>query len=250
MKHASAIRESPATAEHVPEHAAARRLVLRARREPSLQAILPPGATCSEQLGTLWGELLPEEAALLTRRMVPSRQLELVAGRTCARAALAALGFPAEAILRGPQREPLWPAGISGSITHTGGYCAAAVARTEECAALGIDVEPNRHLPRRVLKTIANERELQWIAGEGPDTLCRDRLLFSIKESVFKTWFPLERCWLDFLEAEVDVDLHAHTFQATILRASSVCPGVIEGRFQASTSLILTCASVPGRAGL
>jgi 4'-phosphopantetheinyl transferase EntD len=211
----------------------------------SMAAIVPPTTMCVEQVGALWGSLLPEEAALLAPKMVSKRRLELAAGRTCARSALAALGLPQQSILRGLKGEPLWPEGIVGSITHSSGYCASAVAPMENCASLGIDAEPNQPLPDGVLKLIARERERDWISTLNDGETCWDRLLFSIKESVFKTWYPMERSWLDFSEAEIEVDADKRTFQATLLRATSICPQVIHGRFRATSSIILTCASVP-----
>jgi 4'-phosphopantetheinyl transferase EntD len=211
----------------------------------SMAAIVPSAAICFEQVGELWGRLLPEEAELLTPKMVSKRRLELAAGRTCARSALAALGLPPQPILRGPQREPLWPEGIVGSITHSSGYCASAVAPVDKCAGLGIDAEPNQPLPHGVLKRIARERERNWISKASKGEICWDRLLFSVKESVFKTWYPIERSWLDFDEAEIEIDADKRTFQATLLRATSACPRVMYGGFRATSSIILTCASVP-----
>jgi 4'-phosphopantetheinyl transferase EntD len=211
----------------------------------SMAAIVPPAAICVEQVGALWGSLLPEEADLLAPRMVSKRRLELAAGRTCARSALAALGIPQRPILRGPKGEPLWTKGIVGSITHSNGYCAAAVVPMDNCASLGIDAEPNQPLPDGVLKLIARERERNWMSTASNGEICWDRLLFSIKESVFKTWYPMERSWLDFDEAEIEVDADKRTFQATLLRATSACPRVMHGRFRVTSTIILTCASVP-----
>ena len=55
----------------------------------------------------------------------------------------------------GAKREPLWPAGVVGSITHCDGYRAAAVARATDLATVGIDAEPHEPLPDGVLAAIA-----------------------------------------------------------------------------------------------
>lgn len=97
-----------------------------------LEQILPPRVAVAESFGDLPdAKLLPEEEAIIARA-VPRRRREFAAGRWCARAALAQLGEPPVPILRGPQNEPQWPAGIAGSITHCAGYRAAAAARTAE----------------------------------------------------------------------------------------------------------------------
>ena len=44
-------------------------------------------------------------------------------------------------VLTAPSRAPVWPAGATGDITHTKGYCAVAVGRVSDLRALGIDAE-------------------------------------------------------------------------------------------------------------
>ena len=73
------------------------------------------------------GWLRPEERAYV-ESAVPRRVREFAAGRQCARLALRELGGPDEAIPVGLSRQPKWPPGIVGSITHTVGYCLAVVA--------------------------------------------------------------------------------------------------------------------------
>ena len=51
----------------------------------------------------------------------PGRQEQFAAGRACARAGLSVLGCPEEPLLVGEDRRPLWPSGVTGSISHTRG---------------------------------------------------------------------------------------------------------------------------------
>jgi 4'-phosphopantetheinyl transferase EntD len=74
------------------------------------------------------------------------------------------------------------------------------------------------------------------------EELCWDRLLFSIKESVYKVWYPLERCWLDFHQVRMEIDAGAKSFRVALDCAGRVCPLVLEGRYTATPSLLLTCA--------
>ncbi|OZM73047.1 4'-phosphopantetheinyl transferase [Amycolatopsis antarctica] len=154
--------------------------------------------------------LFPEESALLTRA-VDKRKREFTTVRHCARQAMAALGVPAAPILPGERRAPIWPDGIAGSMTHTAGYRAAALARTSDIVSLGIDAEPHGPLPEGVLDTVSLPAERAWIAAsraESPDVHW-DRLLFCAKEAVYKTWFPLTLRWLGFEDAEIGVDVDA-----------------------------------------
>jgi len=113
--------------------------------------------------------LMPEERSFLARA-VPARVLEFTTGRSCARAALARLGCPPVAIAVGDEREPLWPPGFIGSITHRPGHCAAAVARCEPhlIAGLGFDAEPAQALPEDVLKVACCPGEQEWIRQRSP----------------------------------------------------------------------------------
>ena len=63
---------------------------------------------------------------------VTKRQVEFFAGRLCARMILDAYGLERHVVATGKQREPLWPEGFVGSITHSGGYAAAIVCLSRE----------------------------------------------------------------------------------------------------------------------
>lgn len=148
--------------------------------------------------------LFPEELAALAGA-VEKRVREFTTARHCARRALAALGLPPAPIVPGPHREPQWPSGTVGSLTHCAGYRAAAVARADEFASVGIDAEPHAPVPDDVLDLVARPEErdrLQRLRRAAPGTHW-DRLLFSAKEAVYKAWFPLVGEWLDFDQASV-----------------------------------------------
>jgi 4'-phosphopantetheinyl transferase EntD len=49
-----------------------------------------------------------------------------------------------------------------------------------------------------------------------------DRLVFCLKEVVFKVWYPLAGSWLDFDDAAVVVDRLPKTRSGKILRATMV----------------------------
>jgi 4'-phosphopantetheinyl transferase EntD len=187
----------------------------------------------------------------LIARAVEVRRREFITARRCARAALRAFGIPDAPIRSGPHREPRWPAGMTGSITHCAGYRAAAVARTTDVHLLGIDAEPNAPLPAGVAESITVPGELDMLArlaGTHPGTEW-GRLLFSAKESVYKAWFPLTLRWLDFTEARLTIDPDAGTFAATLLVDGTRTDGgsplsVLRGRFAVDRGLVVT-AVVP-----
>lgn len=151
-------------------------------------------------------DLLPEEAALVVGA-ADQRRREFARGRACARAALSRLGIHDFALLVGPQREPLWPEGVVGSVTHTRGLCAVAVATSSRYPGLGIDVEPALPVTPALAERIcrSDEREQLWsVPGVAP--LIAARLLFSAKEAAYKCQFRLTRKYLGFHELGIALD--------------------------------------------
>jgi 4'-phosphopantetheinyl transferase EntD len=159
------------------------------------------------RIKTIEAGLFPEEREHIAHAVV-KRRAEFAAVRHCARQALRDIGFPPVPILPGEQREPIWPEGVVGSMTHCAGYCAAAVARAGDVETLGIDAELHAPLPEGVLDLVSLETERERMAGLAAHASAEvhwDRVLFSAKESVYKAWFPLTRLWLGFDEADIDL---------------------------------------------
>jgi 4'-phosphopantetheinyl transferase EntD len=213
-----------------------------------IATILPPQVAAAEAVGeTPEPALLPEEA-LVVRHALDARRREFALARMLARHALADLRCPPSAILSGAHREPLWPAGIVGSITHCAGYCAAAVARTGAVSTIGIDAEIHAPLPAGVLSLVAREDERQTRELRDGGPVHWDRLLFSAKESVFKAWFPLMRRWLGFEAVRVRFDPATQTFCASFLDERPVIDGrsvtAFEGRYRVCGTHVLTAVTL------
>jgi 4'-phosphopantetheinyl transferase EntD len=179
--------------------------------------LLPHDVIVVQQIGAFHGFISAEEQEALGST-VPKRRLEFTAGRTCARRALQLLGVTPSPLLRGLSREPLWPSGIVGSITHCDGYCAAAVAFTDRYSGIGIDAETNGPLAKGILETISLREERERLDMLPRTDLCWDRLLFSIKEAVYKVWYPVAKSWLGFEDACVTIDPDRGTFEVKLLR--------------------------------
>jgi 4'-phosphopantetheinyl transferase EntD len=186
------------------------------------------------------GLRVEEEVAL--GRVVEKRYWEFAIGRYCAHRGLARLGAPDMALLPGPSREPIWPGGYVGSITHCEGYCAAAVARVEQVISMGIDAESVARIPDNMLDLIAFDHERRWI--EAGQDAARDKLTFSAKESVFKAWFPLTGTWLGFEDVRIFFDVESETFVAHLLVAGPAVHGTrvqaFRGRYACTDRLLLT----------
>lgn len=207
------------------------------------------------------GALFPGEEALIAKS-VAKRRNDFATARACARRAMAGLGLPPVAVLRGHRGRPLWPEGIVGALTHCDGYRAAALARATDVLSLGIDAEPHGPLPFgvRELVTLPAERErIGPPAPEGTGEIHWDRILFSAKESVFKTWYPVTGVELDFTEA--DLTFHRTdtagvsdgregsaaaegTFAARLLLTDPALPTTLHGRWRVEDGIVATAVLV------
>ena len=195
-----------------------------------------------ECFGTCSGTLLREEEHLV-RNAAEVRRTEFGCGRTLARNALRRMGIEGIPILKGPSREPIWPSDIVGSITHCDGYCAAATAFATDILTLGIDAEVNEPLPPDILRMVAFGSDLEWVHGLPKNSIAWDRLLFSIKETVYKAWYPIEKSWLDFREVMVRVDPAARIFSAEVRSNRGTLgefPSNVTGQYVTSKNYLLT----------
>jgi len=177
--------------------------------------------------------------------MQPRRRSEFCNGRACARIALTALGLPDCVIPVGVNREPLWPDGTVGSISHCGPVAAAAVARSETISALGIDLEHAEPLDAGLLNMICLPAERSWLrTTENP--LLIAKLIFSAKESIFKCIWPTVRRFVDFQDIGIHIDIDSGTF-APVNWADSLPDPVIRGiagRYRLRDGWIMTTACI------
>jgi 4'-phosphopantetheinyl transferase EntD len=212
-----------------------------------IEQVLPPQVASCAMRGD--GVAVPLFAAELLeiRGAVDKRRREFTTGRACARFALAKLQLPPAPIPRGAWREPIWPDGVVGSITHCNAYCAAAAAFQRDVLTIGIDAEPNEALPSGTLEQVAVPEERAWLTT-APAGVHWDRLLFSAKESVFKAWFPLARTWLGFEQAIVVFHPTEGTFDVQLLvpcpAVLAKCSKQISGRYLVQDGLIVTAIAL------
>ncbi|MFJ2027461.1 4'-phosphopantetheinyl transferase [Streptomyces sp. NPDC087897] len=228
-----------------------------------IERLLPADVSCAATRAETVpdGTLFPEEEALVARS-VAKRRNDFATARACARRAMAGLGLPPVAVLHGHRGRPLWPDGIVGSLTHCHGYRAAALAREKDVLSLGIDAEQHAPLPDgvRELVTLPAERErIEPPAAEGSGFIHWDRVLFSAKESVFKTWYPITRTELDFTEADLTFQQRSGPegagggrapvaaygdFAARLLLTDPALPTTLRGRWWIEEGIVVTAVLV------
>lgn len=198
------------------------------------------------------GITLPERLHGAVRK----RHIEYLAGRWCAREAMKVRhGHHAHRhIETGEEREPLWPDGVVGSITHTQGFASAAVAHAGELRALGIDSEERFTLDRarRLDGHLAHPGEVARLTREGAlDEADAATVVFSAKESVFKCLHPSVRRYFGFHAARV-VDAAGGVLVIRLtegLTAEFAEGHELRGRYAVTETHVHTAVSLPWRLG-
>ena len=151
-------------------------------------------------------KLHPAEENYFSQLSSVSRKEHYRSGRICAGEVLSKLGTLGQPVLRDPQtREPLWPEGISGAITHSGNWAAAAAGKTSDVSGIGIDLEDlERQVDSRISRHVCIPEEQKWLQECGEDFLEQNlKIIFSAKESIFKAFFPCTRTYLHFHDARI-----------------------------------------------
>jgi enterobactin synthetase component D len=136
------------------------------------------------------------------------RKLEFISGRYCAFMGCKELGFNLIKLERGASREPLWPSGIIGSISHTDGVALAIVGLSDKTKGIGVDIEG--FIPEKKFTTIERmvltENDKNFLEKYSKDHIKKSELytiIFSAKEALFKLLFPECQCYFDFREADI-----------------------------------------------
>jgi 4'-phosphopantetheinyl transferase EntD len=180
--------------------------------EAALQSLLGEGFACAvtdpQRFDT---DLMPSEGGAISNA-VPKRQTEFVAGRRAARRAMAALDMAPAPIPAGPDRAPIWPPGLIGSISHCEMVCIAALAPQDVAQSVGIDIEPITPLDRDLLPLVCTQTEIARI--HGPEQTHHAKRVFSAKEAAFKAQYPITQSMIGFDALEVTLDLENQSFTA------------------------------------
>ncbi len=220
-------------------------------RSDRAERLFPPGVAVVSLRGAgdpAW--LLLEELAHIAKA-APSRVREFAAGRACARHALARFGLPAVALPPGDDRQPRWPHGFTGSITHTDDLCAVAVARTDRVAALGIDAERARVVHADLWRKVLLPTEVEWTQTlPEAERLPAATAIFSAKEAFYKCQYALTLAWLGFQDARIRLHEWGRSegaWSVEVVRGDAPAAqlaGSFLGRFLALDTHVLTGCAV------
>jgi 4'-phosphopantetheinyl transferase EntD len=219
----------------------------------SVGGLFPPGAVAAEMREPGDPALLyAEESAHLGKRAVPKRVQQFAAGRLCARRALAELGVRNFPIAVASDRQPVWPPGLVGSITHTDGFCAAVAADKKTLIAIGLDSELAGSVKPELWRNLFRNGEILWLNSLPPSQqAAAATLMFSAKEAFYKCQYPLTREWLNFHDATIEVPawgagqgvFNVHATRAIAFANYAALP--LQGRFIFHESFVTAGLGVP-----
>lgn len=166
--------------------------------QQALKALLPAQAVVAAALCDAAEYPLIGNEATCIARACERRQREFAAGRHLARTCLAAFGLHNIELLRGEGGDIQWPVGYTGSITHAGPWCLAAVMPTGATRGIGIDLEDARRMTPAIAQRIMTHEEaaqFEQLTGDMAATFC-----FCAKEAVYKALYPSVKRFVGFRE--------------------------------------------------
>ena len=144
--------------------------------------------------------LLPEELAPLASSVDKVRRAS-GAARIVARDLMTRFGATQQPVIRSASGAPIWPAGLMGSLAHSRQVAVAALARRGDFAGIGIDVEPAEPIDADLVRIVATATERHSIA----DDPLQCRVLFAVKEAVYKSVNPIDGQFLEHHDVEVNL---------------------------------------------
>lgn len=170
--------------------------------QQSIDALAMPGILIGYRLISAGDELAlwPTELEALGNSIVKVKRAS-GAARIVARNLMLQFGQTQQAVPKSSSGAPIWPSGFVGSLAHDSQVAIAAMARRNDFSSLGIDAEPAEPLDANLLSLVATTTELKRIA----DDPYRGRLLFAVKEAVYKSVYPLDGIFLEHHDVEVSL---------------------------------------------
>ena len=155
-------------------------------------------------------------------KAVTKRKSEFFAGRFSAKRLLAMIGAESTEVGMSPNRSPLWPSNVVGSITHTNKIAICSAGLLDNYVAIGIDAEDflRKDTAEEIVHNIVSIQELERllvVSSSMPEALT---LAFSAKESLFKALNPTTKEFFDFADVELTfVDVENRIFELRLLRS-------------------------------
>ncbi|RCX00527.1 4'-phosphopantetheinyl transferase EntD [Marinomonas foliarum] len=134
------------------------------------------------------------------------RKETFLAGRLAVKHAQNFLSVPEVDIAKSEDGAPVWPNEYTGSISHTDNQAVAVLFRSLQIGIqyIGIDLEPFGNAEMlNVTDSIGLQCEFEILISAGVKKELSILLLFSLKESVYKSLYPMVGEFFDFRDVEL-----------------------------------------------
>lgn len=167
---------------------------------------------------------------------------EFLAGRICALKALEGLVSQMDILPIGKNKMPIWPAGFTGSITHTEDKVSAVVLPSNHNLFIGLDLENifKKNTAEELEDEVLLDRERRYLKLNSYLEIIT--LIYSAKEAVFKAVNCLGFPFLDFKEIELTyLNFSPNLFEAKLINSKKT---TIKGKFAIFDSMVLTGAEI------
>lgn len=193
-----------------------------------------------------------EEEAAAVDAACEKRQREFRAGRAAVGRAMRRMGLAEAPVPMGPDRAPVWPEPLTGSISHSDDLCIALLADRREVPSIGLDIEMSDPLDPALVPEVCTSAERAWLSHQPRHGRSRlAKLVFSAKECAYKCQYGLSRTFLEFHDLEITVDVETGQFEATFLDA---VPGFnrgaqLFGRYMMTEGHVITAMAARREAG-
>ena len=151
------------------------------------------------------------------------RQNEFASGRLCAIEALERLlGNFKGSVGQDNLYRPIWPIGVSGSISHCDNYSVSVAAFKKNVFSLGVDIEEISSCTNKIeaiRELVITNYEHTFLERHNPKLdLHIIYLIFSAKESFFKCINPINDMLFDFKEIKVyDINFSKNSFKIRLI---------------------------------
>ena len=193
------------------------------------------------------GNILFQSETKHVRNVSPKRYKDFSTGRWCARQAMTRLGIAHKPICAGTMREPIWPEGITGSISHTTNYYCAAISK--EKRSIGVDAQTlDETLTLDEFTLILTHNEISSIKEQCKKNYYEGlTIAFSCKESIFKSLYPITKQFFDFKDVFIRLDFNKFLFTAILLTNLSSEFGVgieLTGQFWFFNNLVVSMITI------
>ncbi len=154
---------------------------------------------------------------LFSSKFSGKRLKDFSTGRYCARKALANIGCEKAEILMSNDKQPIWPTGHVGSISHSNSLAGAIVSKDSLIRSIGLDIETIGKIKPEMWRLLYTEAESEFLNTFTGEALAyHTTLLFGFKESFYKLQYPLTKTFLNF--TDVEVKYFGNKFELQVLK--------------------------------